>query len=209
MSHAEDWLQPWIDAVADRQRLTRTRTGAATLAIGRVAAAVLSAPRRVTGPGHFGPAPPLQMPWFPLWPGLTSRPVYDPADFAWTKVLRDAHADIQAEMLAVRERFDLAAFGIGDPEKPWTTYYFYVHGKAIEEHLKACPRTAAALAEVPLNGNHICFSAIQPGSGLNPHVGPSNTSLTAHLGLANCEGAKLFVADQTLDYRDGGGGGRG
>ena len=56
---------------------------------------------------------------------------------------------------------------------------------------------------MPINGAHVCFSAIQPGSGLNPHVGPSNTSLTAHLGLANCEGAKLFVADQALDYRDG------
>ncbi len=203
MSDVEPWLQPWIDAVAVRQRLARTRTGATYLAIARVVAAVLSAPRRLTEPGLFAPAPPLQMPWFPAWPGLTSRPVHDPADFAWTKVLRQAHAEIRAEMLAVRERFDLAAFGYGDPLKPWTTYYFYVQGRPIEDHLKECPRTAAALAEVPTNGAHVCFSAIQPGSGLDPHVGPTNTSLTAHLGLANCEGAKLFVTGEALDYRDG------
>lgn len=143
------------------------------------------------------------MPWFPVWPGLASSPVHDPADIVWTKVLRQAHSDIQAEMLAVRERFTLAAFGSGDPAKPWTTYYFYLQGRVFKDHLKECPRTAAALAEVPTNCAHVCFSAIQPGSGLKPHVGPSNTSLTAHLGLANCEGAKMFVADRALDYRDG------
>lgn len=202
-SHVEPWLQPWIEAVGNRQRLTLARTGATKLAFGRMAAAVLSAPRRLTTPDRFVPAPPLQMPWFPVWPGLASKPVHDPEDFAWSKVLRQAHADITAEMLAVRERFDLAAFGSGDPAKPWTTYYFHLQGRAFEDHLKECPRTAAALAEVPINGAHVCFSAIQPGSGLNPHVGPSNTSLTAHLGLANCEGARLFVTDQVLEYRDG------
>lgn len=203
MSQVEPWVQPWIDAVAERQRLARSRTGATYLGIARVVAAVLSAPRRLTKPNLFAPDPPLQMPWFPPWPGLTSRPIYDPTEFAWTEVLRQAHADILAEMLTVRERFDLAAFGYGDPLKPWTTYYFYVQGRPIEDHLKACPRTAAALAEVPTNGAHVCYSAIPAGSGLNPHVGPTNTSLTAHLGLANCEGAKLFVVGEALEYRDG------
>lgn len=201
MSHIDPALQPWIDAVADRQRLTLARNGRTKLAIGRVAAAVLSAPRRVTGQGRFAPPPPLQMPWFPVWPGLTAKPVHDPADYAWTKVLRQAHADIRDEMLAVRERFQHAMYGSGG--KPWTTYYFYLKGRVFEDHLKECPRTAEAIREIPLNRGHICYAAIEPGSGLDPHVGPTNTSVTAHLGLANCDGARLFIADQVLDYREG------
>jgi aspartyl/asparaginyl beta-hydroxylase (cupin superfamily) len=201
MSNVEPWMQPWIDAVADRQRLTLARTGRAKLAFGQAAAAVLSAPRRLTARGRFAPAPPLQMPWFPVWPGLASKPVHDPKDFAWTEVLRQAHADIRDEMLAVRERFGHAMYGSG--AKPWTTYYFYLKGRTFEDHLKECPRTAAALAELPLTRGHVCYAAIEPGGGLDPHVGPTNTSLTFHLGLANCAGARLFIADQVLDYRDG------
>ena len=86
--------------------------------------------------------------------------------------------------------------------KQWNTYYFYLQGKAIEEHLTACPRTAEVLSKVPHNGLHVCFSAIEPGGSLHPHTGPTNASLTAHLGLANCAGARLWVAGKVAGYRD-------
>ena len=59
------------------------------------------------------------------------------------------------------------------------------------------------LAKIPHNGFHVCFSAIEPGGTLDPHTGPSNASLTAHLGLVDCEGARLWVADRSTEYRAG------
>src|SRR5262249_22790062 len=56
---------------------------------------------------------------------------------------------------------------------------------------------------IPTNKNHVCFSAIEPGGKLQPHTGPTNTSLTAHLGLANCEGTSITVAGETRPYEEG------
>lgn len=197
-------LTPWLERIEARQAHVRNETGPAKLALSGTVAGLLSAPRRIgaalSGRG-FAP-PPMQKPWFPQWPGLTSKPVHDPADFPWTRALREAAADIRAEMQAVNERFERARYDSDVNEKPWTTYYFYLQRQAMTEHLRACPRTAEALAQVPTNRLHVCYSAIQPGGSLAPHTGPTNTSLTVHLGLANCAGAKMYVADRVVDYRD-------
>ena len=144
----------------------------------------------------------LQIPWMPRWPSLTAKPVHDPRDHAWTKLLRDAAPAIREELGAVLASFELSRYGPNHP-KPWTLYYFYFEGRPVREHLAACPRTAEVLRRIPHNGFHVGFSSIEPGGSLHPHTGPTNASLTAHLGLEGCEGARLFVADQTVDYRDG------
>jgi beta-hydroxylase len=86
-------------------------------------------------------------------------------------------------------------------KKPWRTYYFYLNGKAVPEHLEECPITTKVLEQVPHNGLHVCFSAIDPGGALVPHTGPTNTSLTAHLGLLNCEDSLLCVANRSQTYK--------
>lgn len=143
----------------------------------------------------------LQFPWLPRWPALAARPVHDAADHPWTKLLREAAPAIREELSAVLGSFELSRYGPDHP-KPWTLYYFYLEGRPVREHLAACPRTAAVLRRLPHNAFHVGFSAIEPGGSLHPHSGPTNASLTAHLGLEGCEGARLFVADQVVDYRD-------
>jgi aspartyl/asparaginyl beta-hydroxylase (cupin superfamily) len=98
----------------------------------------------------------------------------------------------------VRARYDSALNA-----KPWNTFYFFLQGRPVRENLAACPFTAAVLREIPHNGFHVCFSAIAPGGGLHPHTGPTNASLTAHLGLTDCAGARLWVAGESAEYRDG------
>jgi len=99
--------------------------------------------------------------------------------------------------------FLLARYASDQNPKPWTTFYFYLEGRPVAENLAACPRTAALLNKIPHNGFHVCFSAIEPGGSLDPHTGPTNASLTAHLGLLDCGGARLWVGDASADYRDG------
>lgn len=144
----------------------------------------------------------LQRPWLPVWPALTAKPVHSPTDFAWIKKLEAASQDILAELNHVRETFERARFDSDKNPSEWKTYYFYLQGKPVREHLDACPITRDLLAQIPHNGFHVCFSAIQPGGALLPHTGPTNTGLTAHLGLANCAGSRLWVADQWVDYID-------
>lgn len=46
----------------------------------------------------------------------------------------------------------------------------------------------------------MCFSAIDPGTHIVPHYGPSNMRLTAHLGLMNCKNVEVTVGDITRCY---------
>jgi len=195
-------LAPWLERIEGAQRHVQSETGAIKLGLYRAAASLLSAPRRLKNDApQIWPA--LQKPWFPFWPALSSKPLHDPADFAWTKILKQAHRDIVEELVQVTDRFGRAAYDSKVHNKPWNTYYFNLRSHAFSEHLNQCPRTAEALAQLPTNRFHVCYSAIQPGGHLAPHTGPTNTSLTAHLGLANCDGARLFVADTAAEYRDG------
>lgn len=145
----------------------------------------------------------LQLPWLPRWPGLWARPLHDCRDHPWTELVRQAGDDIRHELMGVQESFLLARYASELNPKPWTTFYFFLEGCPIPENLAACPRTAELLSKIPHNGFHVCFSAIEPGGSLHPHTGPTNASLTAHLGLFNCSGARLWAGDTSADYRDG------
>lgn len=166
-------------------------------------AALRCAWRRIVRRDRSPTSAPLQLPWLPHWPGLLARPVHDCRDHPWTGLLRESADDIRRELQAVEESFRLARYASERNPRPWMTYYFYLEGRPVAGHLAACPRTAAVLARIPHNGFHVCFSAIEPGASLEPHTGPTNAGLTAHLGLRDCDGARLWVADTFADYRDG------
>ncbi len=196
-----------LDAVhAANDRFYR-QVGAFKFGLLTVAEHIVAAPRllyrAIVGPSGPSEDRALQLPWMPRWPGLRARPLHDTADYPWTELLREAHGDICRELRGVQESFRLARYASDDNPKPWNTFYLYLEGRPVAENLAACPRTAAVLAQIPHNGFHVCFSAIEPGGTLDPHTGPSNASLTAHLGLIDCEGARLWVADRSTPYREG------
>ena len=200
-------LQAWLAKIEAGNADFRRKIGPLKVGLFRLASYLLAGPRLVvaaltgrllaTRPGAF------QWPWVPRWPGLAAKPVHVDRDHAWTERVRAARHEILAEMDGVHAGFARARYDSDENPKEWNTYYFYLQGKPIDEHLAACPRTAAILRTLPHNGLHICFSAIQPGGSLQPHTGPTNASLTAHLGLRNCAGTKLWVGEQVAEYRDG------
>jgi aspartate beta-hydroxylase len=70
----------------------------------------------------------------------------------------------------------------------WRSYHFYRHGLAVAEHLARCPRTAAALARLPLmrisdHAPEAMFSLLAPNTAIPPHTGVINGRLTVHLPL--------------------------
>jgi len=199
-------LEHWLENIRAGNAAFRNEVGSAKLALFNLASQLLAAPRilRKAMSGTSEPESPtdLQWPWLPRWPALTALPLHDSRQHAWTEYVRRACDDIREELFRVREVFARARYDSDLNSKQWNTYYFYLHGRANNEHLAACPRTAEVLSKVPHNGLHVCFSAIEPGGSLHPHTGPTNASLTAHLGLANCAGARIWVSGTAADYRD-------
>ena len=172
------WL-PRIHAANDQFRgeLGRVRFGALGFA-----SKVLAAPRLIrkalsSGSRPTKRRPQLQCPWLPYWPALDAKPLHKAADHSWVQVLRQASGDIRAELSRVSDSFGRAHYDSDLNEKPWHTYYFFLHGRPNHTHLIACPRTSEALSLVPHNGFHVCFSALEPGAALHPHTGPTNASL--------------------------------
>jgi hypothetical protein len=195
-------VAPWVARIEARRSLVASDNPGVVRTLALMSQ-LLSLPRRVRKMWWRRRPPALQLPWIPAWSGLTARPFHNPADFPWVRALEESANDIREELHRVRERFGRAVYDSDRNIKTWKTFYFYLNGKPVEEHLAACPKTRAVLQGIPLNGLHVCFSAIEPGGFLQPHVGPTNVSLTAHLGLEGCRGTALWAAGRKRPYQDG------
>ena len=197
----------WLTTVREENAAFRAKTGAIRLSLFRVISCLLAMPRllakAVRGEGWASSRHEHQLPWLPLLPALTATPMRDVRDHPWTQRLKQALPDIKEELADVQRSFVLARYDSDLNPKRWTAYYFYLLGRPNRKHLAACPRTAKLLREVPHNSFHVCFSAIEPAGSLHPHSGPINGSLVAHLGLEGCAGARVWVAGQPAEYKDG------
>lgn len=145
---------------------------------------------------------------FAYFPELTGKPVYDPREFAWTRILEESTAAIKAEFLSLKEQgqFNLhpqmnAVAAAGQ----WNTYYFYADGGRFDENCRACPATAAALLHLPgaTLAGRVFFSLMSPGTHLRPHCGATNARLRCHLGLVTTQSAEMRVADQQVRWQEG------
>jgi len=78
----------------------------------------------------------------------------------------------------------------------------------VEAHCRRCPRTMAAMAELPQP--HVAsrspaamFSVLQPRTRIPPHHGVSNTRLVLHLPLILPDGCGFRVGDETRAWKLG------
>jgi len=200
-------LDEWLTTIRTENAIFRAKTGVVRLAIFCMISWLLAVPRRLIkalrGDGWGSSMHEYQLPWLPPLPALKAMAIHDVRDHPWTQRLKEARPEIEEELANVLRSFSLARYDSDFNPKRWTTYYFHLLGRPVREHLAACPRTAQLLRQVPHNGFHVCFSAIEPGGSLHPHSGPTNASLVAHLGLDGCAGARICVAGESMEYRDG------
>lgn len=200
-------LPKWLDVIqADNERFRRWASPAA-VAGWILATRLLSSPRvlrqALNGRPRLESDRSLQHPWLPRWPCLEAKPLHDQHSYPWAEILRQASADIRNELWQVCDMFSRSQYQSDSRgEKHWSTYLFYSRCRPQQQHLEACPRTREALAQIPHNSLLVAFSALEPGGALTPHTGPTNASLTAHLGLVNCEKTRLWAGGQTAQYRD-------
>jgi beta-hydroxylase len=141
------------------------------------------------------------------------RPVYDSAAFPWIARLERHWPAIRAELSAVLEREE-AIPPLADispdhrriaPRGKWKSFFLHGYGYRLEENLRRCPKTAAAVADIP-GLNSAFFSILAPGAHIPRHRGVTKALLTAHLGLvvpkarARC---RMQVGDEIVTWREG------
>mgnify|MGYP001809716477 FL=1 len=172
------------------------------------------------GQGRYTPADARQHPTAMPFPGLSQSPYIEKHRLDGLAALEAQTPEILAELQAVlgqdagRESvFDdpaLAREFLRSPRGPasWDGYYFYRHGQRNDTNALRCPRTLAAvdrlaLARVPGHGPEVLFSALGPGTHLQPHHGVTNTRLVCHLPLIVPPDCALRVAGEEHAWRVG------
>ena len=140
-------------------------------------------------------------------------PVYDPRLFPWIAGLERQWPAIREELRTVLD-LEAAIPPLADispdhrriaPPGKWKSFFLHGYGYRVEENLRRCPVTAAAVTNIP-GLNSAFFSILAPGAHIPRHRGVTKAILTAHLGLVvprQGDRCRMQVADRTLHWREG------
>jgi len=163
----------------------------------------------------------FQEPRHYFFPGLPQLQFYPREAFPWLDALEAATDEIRAELVEVMK--EDAAFkpylernarlphtdAHGLFENPaWSAFYLWKHGELVAENAARCPRTVAAMREVPFaavrnRSPSVIFSLLLPGAHIPPHTGEVNTRLVCHLPLIVPQKCHLRVGNETRPVVEG------
>lgn len=156
-----------------------------------------------------------------FFPELPTIQFYPRNDFDWVTKVEAATADIVEEfkgILAKRAGFE--PYIRSDEQGPtaninrnldsmdWSAFFLIKNGRVIEEHVAQCPKTMAALADVPQPDTRgrspmVLFSLLKPGARIEPHCGFLNTRLVCHLPLVVPHDCGLRVGNEVRTWKKG------
>jgi beta-hydroxylase len=151
--------------------------------------------------------------WIARSSRVGDRPVFDPATFPWTVALQAHWPAIRAELEALLTRQD-AIPPLADispdhrriaPPDQWKSFFLHGYGYRIEDNIRRCPATEAALAAVP-GLNSAFFSILAAGAHIPRHRGVTKALLTAHLAIlvpARRTACRMRVDEQVLLWEEG------
>ncbi len=163
----------------------------------------------------------LQQPRYFYYPELPQVQFFERDAFPWLEKIEAATAQIREELLAVLA--DDAAFTPyveADPSRPpsdqlgmlgnpaWGAFYLVKNGSVVAANADRCPRTMAAMADVPLarvatRSPSVLFSLLRPGAHIPPHNGFVNTRLICHLPLLVPGRCTFRVGNEMRDWVEG------
>lgn len=143
----------------------------------------------------------LQQPTFYV-PGLTARPWHVAADYPWVADLEASAAQIRCDLMAYREA-EGSGFQAYHGDGSWKMLYLGQFGDHWEESRRFCPHTSAAIDRIPRHTGTICFSALSPGSHIEPHCGSHNAKIRCQLGLTGTDGCSIRVGSETRTWSEG------
>ena len=163
----------------------------------------------------------MQEPRYYYFPRLPQIQFYDRQAFPWLDRVEAATADIRSELMGVlREQSAFKPYVQGDTMRPqkdqagmvnnpdWSAFYLWKDGAVVAENAARCPKTMAALADLPLaqvdrRSPSILFSQLRPGARIPPHNGFVNTRLICHLPLIVPPKCGFRVGNETREWVEG------
>jgi aspartyl/asparaginyl beta-hydroxylase (cupin superfamily) len=156
-----------------------------------------------------------QQPRTYYFPELPQTQFFDRNAFPWMDRIEAATEDIRAELIDVmNEKTAFTPYLEGHTRRPggqsdrlvnnpdWSAFHLWKNGEIVPENAARCPKTLAALADVPLpymknRAPSIHFSLLRPGAYIPPHTGLVNTRLICHLPLIVPRDCALRVGNDT------------
>jgi aspartyl/asparaginyl beta-hydroxylase (cupin superfamily) len=163
----------------------------------------------------------FQQPQKYYFPELPQIQFYDRSAFPWMDEVEAATSAIRCELdELLRDGSGFRPYVEGDRSRPrrdpsgltdnpdWSAFYLWKDGRPVPENLARCPRTAAALAHVPLTdvanrSPEVLFSLLRPGAHIPPHSGLVNTRLICHLPLIVPQGCDFRVGNDVRTLVEG------
>ena len=163
----------------------------------------------------------LQAPKLYCLPGLPHIAFFERQLFPWMDALEAQTVAIREELLALLQQPDrFAPYLERDAARPvlndaglldnadWSACYLWRNGAPVEPNASRCPRTLAALADLPMpripgRAPNILFSQLKPGAHIPPHNGFVNTRLIVHLPLVVPSGCFFRVGNETREWQAG------
>jgi aspartyl/asparaginyl beta-hydroxylase (cupin superfamily) len=161
----------------------------------------------------------IQEPRSYFFPELPTIQFYPRDMFPWLDAVEAATEDICAELEALsKDEFvpyiqthlnrptDRGHKLLDSPD--WTAFDLYKAGMPVAKNAERCPKTLAALENVPLahiegRTPSIIFSRLKPGARIEPHTGFLNTRLICHLPLVVPAGCHFRVGNEQREWRKG------
>jgi aspartyl/asparaginyl beta-hydroxylase (cupin superfamily) len=140
------------------------------------------------------------------YPGLTSQPWHDPAQFPLVRALENAAKQIAREVCEIdarafhRETEPIARTG------SWDVVFLYDRGRRHEANCVTCPETAQLIEQhrtVRDLAGLVYFSRMAPGTRVARHHGPTNMRLRCHLGIDIPAECGIKVAGETRSWTPG------
>ena len=162
-----------------------------------------------------------QEPRFYLFPGLPQIQFQPRETLPWLATVEAAAGEIRAELDGLLAEPDLfRPYVEPRTDRPntdasgmvsnadWSALFLWKDGVERPDIARRCPRSLAALAEVPLcrvpgRTPSILFSKLKAGARIPPHHGLINTRLICHLPLIAPPGSRFRVGNDTRDWREG------
>jgi hypothetical protein len=120
------------------------------------------------------------------YPGLTSKPIYEPDKFSVVKDLEDNFLTIKNEVAALSDKSFHRESEQIVRQGNWDVYMLYEQGLKNEENCAALPTVASIVEQhscIRKSGGLIYLSRLGPQSTVAAHNGPVNYRLRLHLGI--------------------------
>jgi aspartate beta-hydroxylase len=156
-----------------------------------------------------------------FFPGLPHIQFFSRENFPWLDAVEAATDEIRVELIEVMKQTSaFVPYIQGEQNRPqkaqqgmlnnpdWSAFYLWKNGEVVAENAARCPRTMAALANVPISqisnrSPSVLFSLLRPGAHIPAHNGFINTRLICHLPLIVPDKCRFRVGNETREWVEG------